>query len=177
MNSLQKTYYSCNIALIVLSIFLAGCAGRGGVSRPPQGQPPERTSRLPTVPGIQQPVIRIGLKTDARATVIESDKGIYVSDGGRTISAGSHITASPSYLATVATSFSVQVESFSTRENAEKGKSALSSRTRRRVFIYHNTDRNMEQLRVGSFSSREEAQVVVDEMKSLGYYRRLFCIR
>lgn len=114
-------------------------------------------------------MIRIGLKTDTRATVIESDKGIYVSDGSRTISAGAHITAGPSYLASVTTSFSVQVESFSTRENAERGKAALSSRTRRPVFVYHNTDRNAEQLRVGPFPSREEAQMVVNEMKSLGY--------
>lgn len=171
MISLRKAYYYCNIALIVV---LAGCAGRGGGGVggghvAAGGYKPQHPAVLPNVPGIQQPVIRVGLKTDAKSVTLESEKQIYVSDGRRTLSGGSRVTASPSYVANVNTTYSVQVQSFSSRENAEKAKSDLSSRTRRRIYIYHNPDRDMDQLRVGPFNTREDAQKVVDEMKTLGY--------
>ena len=116
-----------------------------------------------------EPVIRIGLKTDARACTLESQKGLYASDGGRTLSGGSRIVASPATLVDIPESYSVQVASFSSRQNAEQAKASLSGSTRRRVYVYHNADRGLEQVRVGPFSSKEEAQKVVEEMKALGH--------
>lgn len=170
MVSLQKTYYYCNIVLIVLSVGVAGCAGhRGGGGVRESGTHVSRPGVIRSIPGMKEPVIRVGLKTDARSVTLESEHELYVSDGNGTLSGGSRLTAGPSYLAAASASFSVQVESFSSRENAERAREALLTRTRRKVFLYHNTDRNMEQLRVGPFESKEEAQKAVEEMKALGY--------
>lgn len=169
MVSLQKTYYYCNIAIIVLLVGGAGCAGRQGGRVSESGRRATTPGAVRGLPGIREPIIRVGLKTDARSVTLESERELYVSDGGGTRAGGSRVTASPSSLSAIDASYSVQVESFSSKDNAEKARQALSSRTRRKVYLFHNADRNLEQLRVGPFGSREEAQRGVDEMKALGY--------
>ncbi|HSP06318.1 MAG TPA: SpoIID/LytB domain-containing protein, partial [Acidobacteriota bacterium] len=174
MRSLQKTYYLCNILFIVLFLAVTGCAGRKPSPQAPEKPGPERPYAykpgvLPRVPGMVEPILRIGLKTDAKSSTLESEKGLYVSDGSRTFSGGSRVVASPAYMANVVTGYTVQVDSFSSRENAEQARAALSGRTSRRVFVYHNADRDLEQVRVGPFSTKEEAQKVVEEMKALGH--------
>src|SRR5262245_28826320 len=116
MIPLQKTYYRCNIAFIVAALlFLAGCAGRAprpsGPSAPapapapskPGQRPAPQVKPLPAVPGIVQPTIRIGLKTDVRSATLSTEGTLYFSDGTRTQKVNNQITVSPSFLATIST--------------------------------------------------------------------------
>src|SRR5262245_4792114 len=103
MLSLQKTYYRCNIVIIVLILFAAaGCAGKpprpSNPSHPPQGIV---AAELPGVPGVKQPVIRIGLKTDSKSVTFSSEKPLYYSDGSRTRSTEDALVAAPSFLPAV----------------------------------------------------------------------------
>ena len=84
--SLQKTYYPCRIFLIVAILFLFtyGCAGRQGGGGMPSGSTASVSSiRVRPQPGLKPPVIRVGLKTDAKTVSITSDNIVFFSDGSR----------------------------------------------------------------------------------------------
>ena len=169
--SLQKTYYFCNIVIIVILLALSGCARRS--PRPERRvEPSIREKREPAavpgrVPNLKGPLIRIGLKTDSRSITFSADEKIYFTDGARSGVKDSPLIAGLSFVSTVPTQFFVQIGSFSSREAAEKARAEMKSRQSARIF--ENVDMSRFQLQVGPLQNQERAQQVVEEMKSRGY--------
>jgi peptidoglycan hydrolase-like amidase len=172
MVSLQRAYYYCHIVFVVLlgGLLFTSCAGRGtggGVSSVPASRTP--SVHVSPAPKLKDPVIRIGLKTDAKTVSFTSEDLIYFSDGANQGGTPNRVTAGLSYVAKVSTQYSVQVESFSAKKNADDSAKILRSKTRHPIFVFFNPDRNFYQVRVGPFGSKDQAQQAVEEMKSLGY--------
>ncbi len=170
--ALQKPYYPCRIFFIVAILFLFtyGCAGRqGGGGIRSGGTPSVPSTSVRPQPGLKAPVIRVGLKTDAKTVSITSDNIVYFSDGSREGGTPSRVVVGLSFLSSINTKHSIQVESFSSSDKAKSAMTTLRGRTRHPIYIFFNADRNMHQVRVGPFQSKELAQQAVNEMKSLGY--------
>ena len=173
MGTLQKAYYACSIFTIV-ALVAAGCSSRsrrmgGGdvPARPAQRLPQEDRKPPAKVPQLKPPLIRVGLKTDARAIVFSAEEKIYFTDGARSGSKEGPLTAGLSFVSTVPAQYFVQIGSYSSREGAENARRQLKVRHSSRVF--DNIDMHRHQLQVGPFSSQERAQQVVEEMKTSGY--------
>jgi stage II sporulation protein D len=177
MRKLQSPYYYCHISLIVaLAIFAAGCAGKQ--KRPlrapvtpaaPYRPKPEAIVRPSELPKLQQPVIRIGLKTDAKSMNIAGNEALYYTDGGKVEAIRSSVVVSVSFVSDITPHYSVQLGSFSTMENARQAQSALRSRTSQPTFIYANSDLHLYQLRLGPYNGKERAQQAIEEVKTIGY--------
>ncbi len=171
MVSLQRAYYCCHILFVVLlgGAILAGCAGgqRGGI---PSGvRIPSSTIKVPPQTKLKDPVIRAGLKTDAKTVSFTSEDFVFFNDGAYQGGAETRVTAGLSYLAKISTQYSVQVESFLAQKKADDSAKSLRGRTKHPIFVFFNPDRNLHQVRVGPFGSKDQAQQAVEEMKSLGY--------
>lgn len=164
--SLQKAYYPCHILFIVAAILLfAGCAERAAQGPSTGGY----TSRLGGIPAIPPPVMRVGLTTDSVSTTFSSPTRLHYNDGARSSVANSPLIASLSEVRDVAIRYSVQVGSYSSRENASLAQQEMKSKTKESSFIFENPDRKIFQLRLGPFSSKERTQQAVQEMKDNGY--------
>ncbi|HSE40865.1 MAG TPA: SpoIID/LytB domain-containing protein [Acidobacteriota bacterium] len=154
--------------IIVCIVLAAGCAGRqgGGIS---SGPSIARAMRARPQPPLKDPVIRVGLKTDAKTVSITSENVVFFSDGVHEGGSELRVLVGLSFLTRVNTKHSVQVESFSSREKAESAAASLRKQIRYRVYVFFNADRSMYQIRVGPFDSKELAQQAVNDMKNSGY--------
>ena len=169
MLSLQKAYYPCHILFIVVAIlFVSGCAERG-TQGPSTGGYTSRPQSVEGIPAIASPVMRVGLTTDSISTTLSSSTRLHYNDGARSSAANSSLIASLSEVRDVAVRYSVQVGSYSSRENASQAQQEMKSKTKESSFIVENPDRKVFQLRLGPFSSKERAQQAVQEMKDKGY--------
>src|SRR3990170_6108647 len=118
MYSLQRQYYFCHILLIVcFLLFTAACAKRPPKAPPLKREPP-LVVRAPEAPRLQEPSIRIGLKTDAKSTVLAGNGVLYFDDGLHSKRVSSRITAAVSYVTEIIVRYSVQVGSYSSKSNA-----------------------------------------------------------
>jgi stage II sporulation protein D len=170
MVPLQKAYYLCHILIVVALFQIFGCSGhQGGGGAGIASETFRTTIRARPQTPLKEPVIRVGLKTDAKTVSITSDDVVFFSDGVNEGGAESRILVGLSFLTRVSTKHSVQVESLSSRQKAETALAVLRSRTRHPAYIFFNPDRNMHQVRVGPFDSKELAQQAANEMKSAGY--------
>jgi stage II sporulation protein D len=171
MIALQSTYYIRNItAVIFIAVLISGCAGRGPRETPDYTRRPgARLEPAPGMPRITPPAIRVGLKTESTSAIFSSTGLIYFNDGRHSGGAPERILAGLSHVPQITTRYLVQVESFSTKENANAAADRLKSKTPYPVFVFYNPDRSMHQVRTGSFSSKEKAQQAVEELKKMGY--------
>ena len=152
--------------IVCFALLPLSCARRVDPGRPVKPAP--AAIKTPAaLPEIKEPVIRIGLKTESKSIQLSTDGMIHYTDGFRSFSARSPLTASVSFVAESKTEYFVQIGSYSSRENAEKAEDDLKSRYPTRIF--ENQDMHLQQLRIGPFSTQEQAQQVADEMKEKKY--------
>jgi peptidoglycan hydrolase-like amidase len=171
----MRKYYFCHI-LIIVAAFL-GCAhrpastGGGGTGGGPTTRAPEHPQFVVPqgIPQVEQPAIRIGIKTDVKAVTVGGKERTYFSDGSRTQNASGTTTIRLSFVPESATRYYVQLGSFSTPDNAANAQREFQKKSNRPTMIYFNRDLSLYQLRMGPFPSREAAGQAIDEAKDLGY--------
>lgn len=161
---------------------LAGCgrpqqpAGR----RTTPGGTPARINVTPAAlpPAIAPPVIRIGLKTDARSVTFSASASssgttgavVFFSDGEQAGAVEeSQLVLGLSSIPKVAVRYSVQLASFSTRDRADQARAEFRQKSGDPSFVFENPDLHTFQLRAGPFESKEKAQQAIDNLKESGY--------
>jgi stage II sporulation protein D len=114
-------------------------------------------------------VIRIGLKSDGKTASISGSRATYFRTGTHVAGIPSGIGLRLSFVPEIKSQYSVQIGSFSTRENASAALESFKSKTRKAGYVFENPDLKLFQVRAGPFSSKELAQQVIEDLKTNGY--------
>lgn len=161
---MTSKYYIYSI--IGFWLILSGCAGRQGGGG---GGYQPHTVPAAAFPQLQQPVIRIGLKTDVKSAAISGKSLVYFRKGTTSGGIPSGLGLRLSFVPEIKANYSVQTGSFSSRENASTALATLKSISRYSGYIFENPDLKLFQVRAGPFSSKEQAQQAIEELKNNGY--------
>jgi stage II sporulation protein D len=161
----RRLYYIYSMMTIVVLAMSFGCAER---REGPSGYHP-RIVPAAVFPTLQQPVIRIGLITDARTVMLSGNSNVNFRSSAQNAAVPGAITLRLSFTPEVSSKVSVQTASFSSRENALRAEQNLKSKISHPVYIFENPDLKLFQLRVGPFSSKEKAQQAIQELGGIGY--------
>ncbi|MDR0843113.1 MAG: SpoIID/LytB domain-containing protein [Acidobacteriota bacterium] len=171
--------------LIILFSFAFSCGGRKAQPRTTPGARPTTSSKKPapatakpdkptpdTAPigaSGEGPIIRIGLYTAAKELRISSSEDYYVLDkisetSQQQIRGEIRIQIEQDVAATTPV-YQVQVVSLSNPENAKELKESLAGRLGLPTAIRVNPSNGISQIRVGEFSTREEAQAYLPNIQ------------
>ena len=155
-------------------------------SAPPAVIPAEGTARERTPKPVQQPtpepasgkfvpgpLIRIGLSTEAKQVRISSSGGYSVmektAEASKQLVNGEIQVRVEHEVDEVSDIYRVQVGSFTNRDLALDLQRKLSATLKHPVVLHENAEAGLNQVRVGEFSSKEEAQSAVETMVESGY--------
>jgi stage II sporulation protein D len=125
-------------------------------------------------------MIRIGLTTTAREVRISSSGDFYfmekTPEASRQLAQGEILVRVEQEVEETTSVYQIQVASFARLENAEDLKKRLAETFDVPVAIHENSALGTSQVRVGEFSTREEAQAFLKTVVDAGY-RDAFAVR
>ncbi len=144
----------------------------------PKSIPPESAASVPEPSTIgfdlpPGPLIRIGLTTDAKEIRVSSTGDYYVSDktpeAPQQLVHGETVVRVEQEVDESSAIYRVQVASLSRSDLALELKRKLSEMFAQPVIIHENTAAGLNQVRIGEFSSKDEAQAFQKTLAKSGY--------
>lgn len=151
---------------------------------PPTGLPPAITPEVPVAspgPASAGPTIRIGLTTLASEVRISSSAALYFAEKIPEVSpqliSGEVQVRIEREVQESAETFRIQVGAFSNPDSAEELRRKLSGSFALPVVVRENTSSQTRQVRIGEFSTREEAQGFASGVLAEAGYRDTLVIR
>ena len=172
--SLSKLTKLLVFILFILLLALSGC--RPPVIIPPHRLPTNRALWEVLRTPMEEPTIRIGLELPAKTVRVSSEGGVYLINKRtrkffKVRAFYQEVAAARvGYIQREGKSlFAVQVASFQNEENARRLKKSLEVKHLEPVKIEVDPVKGWYRVKVGSFSSRKEAEQIFPRLTSLGY--------